>query len=162
MQHTLDAKFISPFILGTVKTLSIQAQVAAQAGKPFPKGSQAEPEFGIAGIIGITSSAFTGSINLLFPETVYLKIMEGMLGEPCLEMTADLRDGAGELLNIIFGSAKVILNEQGYNIVKAIPTIIQGKSVQVFQSTDVSVLVIPFQTEFGSFHIEVSSQEVVK
>jgi hypothetical protein len=48
--------------------------------------------------------------------------MGKMLGEEFKAITQDLQTGAAELLNIIFGSAKVVLNEQGYAIQKAIPT----------------------------------------
>lgn len=151
----LDVNFINPFIAGTLKTLSVQAQIEAVPGKPFLKGQQPQPDFEIAAMIGITSSSFNGSIALQFTEQVYLGIMSNMLGEKYTEISQELQDGAAELLNMIFGSAKVVLNEKGHNILKAIPTFIRGKSIQSTRLGKVQALVIPFQTQFGEFHIEV-------
>ncbi len=38
--------------------------------------------------------------------------MGGMLGEEIKEINQDIQDGAGELLNIIFGFTKRVLNKK--------------------------------------------------
>src|SRR5262245_39596069 len=126
----LDVSFFKPFVDGTLKTLKIQCNLEGSPGKPFIKGTQAQPEFEIAGVIGITSEKFSGNITLCFPGKVYLTLMSNMLGEQFTEINKDLQDGAAELLNIIFGSAKVVLNQQGHTIQKAIPTVIRGTALQ--------------------------------
>jgi chemotaxis protein CheX len=154
----LDVNFFKPFVDGTLKTLKIQCNLEASPGKPFIKGSQAQPTFEIAGVIGVTSEAFVGNITLCFPGKVYLALMSNMLGENFTEITQDLQDGAAELLNIIFGSAKVVLNQQGYTIKKAIPTVIRGTSLQTSYIGAKQVVVLPFSTEAGEFHIEISTE----
>jgi CheY-specific phosphatase CheX len=78
-----------------------------------------------------------------------------MLGETYEELTKDLEDGAAELLNIIFGQAKVGLNEKGYKISKAIPTIIRGESLRMRHSSLQPTMKIPFTSAAGSFVIEI-------
>jgi len=158
MALNLDVNFFKPFIDGTRNTLKIQCGLDIIHDKPFIKGSKPQPDFQIAGVIGITSNAFTGTITICFPAKVYLKIMSNMLGEECKEITKDLQDGAAELMNIIFGSAKVILNQQGYSIQKAIPTVICGTHLSTTHMGSGTVMVLPFKMEEGEFHIEIVTE----
>lgn len=84
--------------------------------------------------------------------------MGKMLGETHTAITKELQDGVAELLNIIFGQAKVILNNQGYEIQKAIPTVIVGHKIVTAALTSAPVMVMPFKVEFGEFHVEISSE----
>lgn len=154
----LDVNFFKPFIDGTLNTLKVQCKLEATHSKPFIKGTQVQPEFEIAGVIGLTSDAFSGSITLCFPAAVYLTLMSNMLDENFTEITKDLQDGAAELLNIIFGSAKAILNKQGYTIQKAIPTVVRGKQLQTTYIGSKQVIVLPFKSTSGEFHIEIVTE----
>jgi chemotaxis protein CheX len=154
----LDVKFFKPFVDGTIKTLKIQCSLESTPDKPFIKGTQPQPTFELAGVIGITSDAFNGTITLCFPKEVFLVLMSNMLGEKYAEITEELQSGAAELLNIIFGSAKVVLNAQGYTIQKAIPTAIRGTALQTAHLGPNPVMVLPFKTSAGEFHIEISTE----
>jgi chemotaxis protein CheX len=154
----MDVQFFKPFIDGTVNVLAVQCKMKATHGKPFIKGSQAQPPFEIAASIGLACSAFTGSITLCFPKDVYLLLMSNMLGENFTAITDELQDGAAELLNMIFGSAKVALNPKGYNIQMAIPSVIRGENLRTTHLTRKQVIVLPFITEKGELHIEISTE----
>ncbi len=154
----LDVRFFKPFVEGAMNTLKTQCGLTAQAQKPFIKGQQPQPDIAIAGIIGITSTAFNGTITLCFPEAVFLGAMSKMLGEEFKEVTNDLQDGVAELLNIIFGQAKVVLNHQGHTIQKAIPTVVRGEKLSTRSMSTSLVIVLPFKTELGEFIIEVCSE----
>lgn len=152
----LDVFFFKPFVDGTLHALKIQCSIEAKTGKPFRKGDRKMPSIGITGVIGLTSAVFTGSITICFPAAVFLDIMGKMLGETFTEITPDLQDGAAELLNMIFGQAKVVLNEKGYQIQKAIPNVILGDNIQTAHLTSRPVIVIPFMAPAGEFFIEIS------
>ncbi len=155
---TLDAAFFKPFVDGAMKTLEVSCQLKATPQKPFLKGSQQQPEFAIAGVIGLTSAKFKGNITLCFPEKVFLAAMSRMLGEEFKQLTDELQDGVAELLNMIYGQAKVVLNQHGHAIEKAIPSVIRGEKVRTAALSSTPVMVLPFQTEFGEFHIEICSE----
>ena len=155
----LDASFIRPFVDGTVNTLNVSCNIKAVHAKPFIKGTVPQPSFDIAGVIGLTSQKFTGSITICFPSIVFLTIMSNMLGEKYTAINKDLQDGAAELLNMIFGHAKAVLNQQGHTIQKAIPTVIAGTDLQTSHTSKGKVMVLPFKTEVGEFHIEISTAE---
>ena len=154
----LDSNFFRPFVESTVRTLSVQCNVNATHKKPFIKGSQPQPQFEIAGVIGLTSTLFSGNITLCFTSQLYLTLMNNMLGENFTEITPDLHDGAAELLNIIFGNAKKILNQHGHSIQRAIPTVIRGADLKTSHIASGTVLVLPFDTPSGEFQIEISAE----
>lgn len=152
----LDPTFLNPFLNGTLEALRVTCNLECKAGQPFLKGKVAQPEFGLAAVLGITSSSFCGSFTLLFPNEVFRHVVSGWLGEEVKELTKDHQDGVAELLNIIYGSAKVVWNEQGRQIQKAIPSVLTGKSINSLSK--VPVLVIPFLTNFGEFHVEICAE----
>ena len=156
----VDVNFINPFIDGVLETLKIQCGIESQPEKPILKGNyKSEEEYAIAGVIGLTSASFKGSISICFPEKTFLGIMGKMLGDNYSTITDELEDGAGEILNISFGVAKKNLNEKGYKIEKAIPTVIRGEGVVVKHLVQGKTIILPFQTELGSFCVEIAIEE---
>ena len=154
----IDPRFFKPFIEGTLNTMKIQCGLSATGKPPFIKGGESYMDTAIAGVIGITSEKFTGSITLCFPEQVFLGMMERMLGEAFPEITPDLQDGVAELLNIIYGQAKVVLNSNGHSIQKAIPTVIRGDKIQTSALSKNKTFVLPFSSEIGDFSIEICAE----
>lgn len=150
-----DLKFINPFLDGTLDALKVTCNFDVKPGKAYLKGPQPEPEFDLAAIVGITSGTVSGSITLLFTDAVYIQIVSGWLGEQIVELTQDHIDGVAELLNIIFGSAKVAWNEQGMSVQKAIPTFVRGKPLTIKHAESGPTLVVPFITALGNFHVEI-------
>ncbi len=160
-QVKIDVEFVNPFISGTIETLKVQCSTAAQAGKPYLKGTRGEANIAIAAILGLISKPFSGSIAICFPEKVFLAIMGRMLGETFTEITSDLEDGAAELLNIIFGQAKKALNERNLAVEKAIPSVVRGQDLYLKHMTMSSAVILPFETEHGAFYIEVGTEAKV-
>lgn len=151
-------ELLQPFVQGTVDTLKVQAQLEVKPLDPFEKGTREQPSFQIAGIIGLTSAQFTGAATLCFPEATFLKIMSSMLGEEFKEITDDLQDGAAELLNMIFGQVKTRLNaDKGYQLQKAIPTIVTGRTIHTPLLSHSPAVVLPFETSAGTIHLEVTA-----
>jgi len=113
IKRSLDTEFINPFLNATMNVLQIQAGVDVVAGKVFRKQDTDRFYGDISGLIGIISDAFTGSVVISFPEETFLKVMSKMLGEEYTKIDQDIVDGAGEITNMIFGQAKIVLNEKG-------------------------------------------------
>lgn len=109
----------------------------------------------ISGVIGIVSDAFQGSVVISFPEDTFLGVISRMLGEEYHKIDQEIIDGAGELTNMIFGQAKIVLNEKGYGIKTAIPSVVSGKDHSLAALTKGPVIVVPFTTEFGKFFVEI-------
>ena len=155
----IDAQFFLPFIDATINTLKVQCFTDVVTRRPFFKGTQPQSVFDLAGVINITSNTFVGSITLCFSKDFFLDIMSKMLCETFTEINDDLQSGAGELLNIIFGAAKVVLNKKGYTIQKAIPTVIRGNAISTSHPKNHPVLVLPFQAGATEFYMEIYSDQ---
>lgn len=159
-KSTLDVQMINPFLEATLMTLEQTANVKCEAQKPqlihLDEKSRTD-DISIAGIISLNTDQFTGSIALAFPESVFLKIYESMFDEKVEKINAEIEDAAGELLNIIYGSAKTKLNETcNFKLAPALPTILSGEKIQIRQTTFQKVIVLPFKTAFGLFRVEIS------
>ncbi|NDG84724.1 MAG: chemotaxis protein CheX [Proteobacteria bacterium] len=118
-------------------------------------GQGPELEIALAGVIRISGERFTGKVALCFPEKVFLGLMERMLGEAFPEITPELRDGAAEILNIIYGQAKVALNQSGPPVEMAIPAVIHGEELKNRTDGGGKVFVLPFTSDVGEFRIEI-------
>ena len=125
-QRRLDVNFINPFLTSASEVIAMQTQSIVTPGAPFLKGPKESFGGDISGVIGLVSDHFNGTVIISFPEQTYCKIISKMLGEEFKELSPDIQDGAAEITNMIFGKAKVILNEKGYGIQMAIPTVISG------------------------------------
>lgn len=152
----IDTTFINPFILGAVEALKVQGGLKVEGGKPFLKGKEPMPAISIAGQLGLTSDKFKGAVSVCFEEKVYLKMMSNMLGEELTEITADIQDGAAEILNMIYGAAKSQLNPKGYTFDRAIPTVVRGGALQTSHGKTIPTIVIPIRCDEGFVFIEIS------
>ncbi len=153
----VDLNFINPFILGAVDALKVQGGLTVDAGKPFLKGKETMPPISIAAQLGLTSSQFKGAVSLCFEEKVFLKILSNMFGEEVTEINGDNQDGASEILNMVYGSAKTALNPRGYTFERAIPTVGRGMHLQPSHGR-LPTLVIPLRCDVGFIYIEITVQ----
>ena len=152
----VDVDFINPFISAARNVLETQAQVTLHPGKPVLKKAEERIPMEIAGVIAMSCQEFTGSINLCFKAEVFLKIYESLTGEKHTTINTEIEDAAAELLNIIFGQAKTVLNDQkGYNIERALPAVLTGEKLRLHHMSRSPAIVIPFESSVGPFHLEI-------
>lgn len=151
----LDTNFVNPFLTATIHVLKVQANIEAKAGQIYLKDSKDHLLGDISGVIGIISETFNGSVVISFPEKTFLGVMSGMLGEEFTSISQDILDGAGEITNMIFGQAKIVLNDQGYGIKTALPSVVSGKDHTLQSVTKGTVVVVPFTSEIGNFFVEI-------
>lgn len=155
VKRSLNMEFINPFLAATLHVLKVQAQTEATAGQVYIRKASDQLVGDISGVIGIVSDTFTGSVMISFPEKTFLKVLSRMLGDEITKIDQDSSDGAGELTNMIFGQAKITLNEKGYGIKTAIPSVVTGKDHSLKGHTQGPVMVIPFETDIGKFFVEI-------
>lgn len=154
-KRTLDTEFINPFLDATMHVLKVQASTECKPGKVHVKKPGDQGVGDVSGVIGIVSESFNGSVVISFPERTFLKIMSSMLGEEYTKLDKEIIDGAGELTNMIFGQAKIVLNSKGYGIKTAIPSVVTGKNHTLSAQTKGPVVVVPFESHAGNFFVEI-------
>ncbi len=149
----MDARFINPFLTGTMKVLKTMSSVEPKPGEPYlKKDSVASGD--VSGIMGLTGS-IVGSMALSFSEGAILKIVSNMLGEEITEVNGDITDAVGEITNMVSGVSRKELEAIGLTISAAIPTVIAGKSHSIKHVLGGPSLIIPFETEDGPFVVDV-------
>lgn len=155
--YSTDQEFINSFVNGAITTLNVQCGIQVKSLKPQIRlpNEKSKLDIEIAGLVGITCSKFNGSIAICFPEKTFLGVMSGMLGETFTSIDKDLEDGAGELMNIVYGTAKSVLNAKGYDLQKALPNVIRGKNVTLRHIGSGTTLILPFDSIAGQFEIEI-------
>lgn len=112
----------------------------------------------ITGILGF-SGGRRGSILITFSQPAALKAVGGMLGVEFQEMNSDVRDGVGEMVNIIAGAAKTRLQPKGINFDLSIPNTIVGDKHHITAPASTSRTRVLFSTPFGKFFLEVYLKE---
>lgn len=146
--------FFNIFAASTLKTFRDFCKIQADLEEPFLKGEREQTSCALAGIIGLTSTAANGSIVLTFPKNVFLTVMKNLCGETGTEISQENEDAAAELLNIIFGKSKALLNKRGFSVHMAIPSLLRGNQINSSYAKVHKVRVIPFKTEVGEFYLE--------
>jgi chemotaxis protein CheX len=158
-ESTLE--FLNTSLEAVSYTLKVASNTDATAGKSIvraPNTGAAAPAVDIGASVGIVSTPFNGTLILAFPMKTFLGIMGRLLGKECTELEPGITDGAAELLNIILGQARANLNEKGYSIKQAIPTVVKGNNLQMFNSSSSPSIMVPYTTDVGDFYIELTTR----
>jgi chemotaxis protein CheX len=153
----MDANLINPFINATIHVLDTMAFTKCKASKPYlKKDDRAKGD--VSGVIGITGEA-NGTVSVTFDEASILKIVSNMFGEEMTQLDGEVSDAVGEITNMISGNARKELEENGRLFHAAVPSVISGKNHVIKHYADGPKIAIPFETEGGSFTIEVCLEE---
>lgn len=155
----INPEFVQPFLGAVKNTFEMQVGTTLQMGKPALKTENTPLEgIDIAGVIQIHCSQFTGMVAVCFPAATFLGVCSRMFGESYSEITPEIEDAAAELTNMIFGQVKAFLNDRkGYDIGLALPTVVRGKRLQLYQPLRNIAFVLPFKCDEGSFHLEIAT-----
>ena len=152
---------IIPKSIGQAVSDTFQVQVGIKSELESATAESSDAENVNSGIdcmsvLGLKSSGFLGSLALGFPKDTFLRVLEKMIGETHEEVTPQNADACSELLNIIFASGRVKLNEAGFDFQPAIPTAVCGKNISLAFGSGNRHLKLTFCTEFGKFIVALS------
>jgi chemotaxis protein CheX len=147
----MRAEYVNPFLKSTIETFKTMVGLKVKPGKIFLlKDSQLVAD--IFGVIEISGN-LEGSVAMAYPRDTAIKISSKFLGEDIRELNASVIDCVGELSNIVTGFAKKDL--QDLRVVISLPKVFQNRDDVVIPK-NAPVVCIPFDSELGSFVIEVS------
>jgi chemotaxis protein CheX len=149
----MDVKFINPFLNGTIEVMRKMAFVEPRPGKVYIKQT-AVAHGDVSGIIGITGDMI-GSLAMSFGENCICHLIGSMVGESYAEAGQEVFDGVGELTNMISGVARTYLEKEGMHVYAAIPSVVYGKNHTINHILKSPSIVIPFETDHGSFVVDV-------
>ena len=149
--HHMKAEHINPFLKSTIETFKTMVGIAVTPGKLYLRKEPNNAD--ISGVIGL-SGDIRGAVVMAYPLATALKICSKFLGEEIKELNASVADCIGEIANIITGFAKKDLQTLHLSI--SLPSIVRGQGHVVDMPKEAPVMCIPFDTEIGSFVMEVS------
>lgn len=150
-RRKLDSKLIMPFVNSTLNVFTTMVNIKPVIGKPHLK-EDGRSTFDVSGIIGF-SGEIVGSVVVSFQQETAMKLVEALLGSPVDPTSSDFADAVGEMANMIAGSAK---KDLGLVANIAVPTVIIGKDHMIGRLSGVPCVVIPCESAFGSFAVEVN------
>ena len=150
----MNVEFINPFISSLLNVLSTMAQTNLKPGKPQKKKNEVA-KGDVSGLIGMVGPQTKGSLSITFDSELALTVMERMLGERPSSINEEVTDMVGEITNMVAGGAKNLLGEKGYDFDMATPVVVSGTNHTITHKCDGPKIIMPFNSEFGSAHIEV-------
>lgn len=149
----MRAEIINPFINATIEVLNSMAYTESIPGKPFLK--QGDNAIGdVTSIVGITGEP-DATFSITFDSESILDIVSKMFGETLTELTQEVAEATGELVNMISGKARREMDKKGIHYDGAIPTIITGTGHEIKHISEGPVIAIPFKSQKGSFIMEI-------
>lgn len=151
----MNAVYINPFIESTVSVFDTMLGCSATR-TGLQVNDRFEPEYDVTGIIGLSGKA-SGDIVISFEKALALSATEALIGVHYDAITDDVIDTIGELTNMIAGSAKSSMADLELKL--ALPTVIVGKNHSIRFPSKVKPVSIPFESDWGSFSIEVGLLE---
>jgi chemotaxis protein CheX len=159
-KYDYDPEFIKSFINAariTLKSLGSHDEIKHE--KPYLLAANANVEdVDISGKLTMVSKFFRGTLYNSYPKQTFINIVSQMLGEKIdspeeFSMTEDYFDVAGELTNMIYSQVNEELNAKGYDLEKAIPSVVAGKNKKLAISSTNPVVVIPMDSGHGRFYL---------
>ncbi len=158
---TIDVKLVNPFIEATLKVLDINAGITAEKKNLYLRKDDVL-KGDVTALLPMHGALIKGSLALSFEQSVFLSLVNAMLGENYTEVTVENSSCIGELCNQIYGLAKTQLNEMGHKLVHSLPTIITGRDHKIAHLIKGDTIVIEFATQLGNFFIEAVFSDIPK
>lgn len=150
-----EKKTIEAFVKGVQDTLKTMASTEVVFGKPYIESSF-QMKGDIAAIVGLVAPPLKGSFIISFNKPGMLQIYNNMLGENHTEISDEIKDAVGEIANMVYGSSKTLLNQNGNNFQMALPTVVLGEFFPAKDHQGVT-LVIPFSFQPDQqFHVQIT------
>jgi chemotaxis protein CheX len=149
----IDAEILKTFVKGAMVTFEGQLKTKLTPGKMTTKSQVYESGDAIVGRMMVRVPGFEGQVSICFSEAVFKKAYKKLLDEDIEKIDSSNSDAAGELMNIIYGQAKTILNQNRNMALPAIlPEVVLAPKAE---PTKGLVLCMPFTSEIGDVRLEI-------
>jgi len=155
-----DPKLLA-FVDAARTTFQTMLGIDARPGA-FERGHGVTTGYDVSGIVGLANFETGGaerhaSLVLSFPEAVARRAVGRILGLEALPvLDQEVADGIGELASVIAGLAKRGLAHAGIHDCRTtLPNVILGCQHRVFHQREAERYAAPFETEIGSFLLQV-------
>ena len=151
---TVNVEFINPFIDATRNVFSSMCGVEVVRKKIFVKDDY-KMLGDISGVMGLSGTA-AGSVVISMSSILARLVVGNMLGEPPAEdLTQDVVDATGEIINMISGQAKASLVKTKYHFTISIPKVVTGPGHEIEHQPGTPNIVVVFEGAGHDFSLQV-------
>lgn len=151
----MQVEYINPIVTATVSTLDTLIGLKVRRGQASAARTFRPPaRTSFVAVIGMAGTV-QGSVVLTFDDKVARDVVGRMVGGEA-GSDEEVADGVGEVVNIIAGNTKTILNEQNLGLKLSIPNVVQGCEIRVHPPEGIPAILIPFESEIGTFSIQIA------
>ena len=143
----INPEFVVPFLDATQSTFRLMMNREVRRTDVYIKKNHVM--FGdISGEIGMSGHDVCGTASISLPAPLAIACVCDMLGES-KENVSDLiiRDGVGEMINMIAGGAKTTFGNTKYRFDISLPTIISGHGHEIYHKNGTTWLSTIFETK---------------
>lgn len=124
-------------------------------GVPFPKPENTVLS-GVSALIGMNAVDARGSVAISLPMPALNEISRKLLGEEITAIDKEAAGLAGELSNMLAGSAKRILSEKGIEFDMQTPQMMHGDGHEIEHHHDGQTLMLPVSMNGHEFFVELN------
>ena len=136
-------QYIQPFINVCKSVFQDFLSQQIEARMPHFLDKEAQTEWDISGIIGLTGEA-RGAVVISMKKELAIRLTTILTGTEHKDFDDDVVDAVGEIINIIAGNVKQEL-EDSFRLIISLPTIVRGKEHSInWPNNQARVICIPF------------------
>jgi len=151
---SVNVEFINPFIDATKNVFATMCQVEVTRKKLFLKDDY-KMLGDVSGVMGLSGVA-TGTVVVSMPTALACLVVGNMFGEPPkAELSPEVADAVGEIINMISGQAKAALVKTKYHFTISIPSVVTGAGHEVMHKKGTPNIVVLFEGAGHEFSLQV-------
>lgn len=149
----MDVRYVNPFVesIDNVFTTMLQTVPRRAALRVSDRNGSGAA---LTSLIGITGQVH-GVVVLRFPPETALSLASRMLMSECAEVNDDVVDAISEVVNMVAGAAKAKF-QCDPPLQLGLPTVVDGANYRVKYPSKSVWLEIPFESDAGSFTLELT------
>jgi chemotaxis protein CheX len=151
----MKAEYINPFLAASINLFNAHLRFNVKNAPPYIN-QDAQNLNEVSAIIGLAGD-IAGAVVLSFTRETAITMATRFSGQKHVGLSKEVLDAIGEMVNIISGNAKRDLTE--FRIEISLPGVITGNKYKINWPQGVPVITIPFDSEAGSFTVNVSFKQ---
>lgn len=106
--------------------------------------------FSLSAIVGFAGFK-QGNLAIHLPEAVAKGLTGDFLGMDVEEINEDVQDAMGELANMLAGSMKPFISEEGGKVDLSLPSVVYGEEYTLTVVNEADWMIVPFSVSHGDF-----------
>jgi chemotaxis protein CheX len=142
----------SDIIRGVSETISSMAGVKPQPGQYRIEG-ESEIQGDISGLITVSQDEMEGTLIVSFSHDAIFFILEKVFKRSFDSVDKSVKEAVAEFTNMIYGVIKARMNQEGYRLRMALPTVVMGVKHVVTPLRVDRTMVVPFTIEGKAFEV---------